>query len=143
MLLVACAVVFELCLAVLLWRVSSRRPSVATEIASFFIALAATCSTWPRRARFFSARSRRSASSELAPTVFWPTSGVLAFAVALSLNPSPASASIPCILIGALSLIYGVVQHDEMAAIVGAVLMLTGIALWSIRRPRATMTADR
>jgi hypothetical protein len=138
MLLVACAVVFELCLAAWLWRVSTRRPSVVTEIASVFIGLAATFSLGLAAQGFFLLAVDVLQVSELAPTVFWLTSGALAFAVALSLNPSPASTSIPCILIGALSLIYSVVRHDEMAAVVGAVLILTRIALWSIRRPRTS-----
>jgi hypothetical protein len=136
MLLVACAVVFELCLAAVLWRISSRRPTIATQIASVFIGFAAACSIGLAAQGFFLLAVNLLQVSELAPTVFWLTAGVLAFAVALALKPSPASASIPCVIVAAVALIYSILGQDEMAAVVGAVLIVSAIAVWSCaRRP--------
>ena len=147
MLLVACAVVFELCLAAVLWRVASERPSVATEIASVFIGFAAACSLALSVQGFFLLGVNVLHVSELAPTVFWLTSGVLAFAVALALKPSPASATIPCIVVAALSFLYGSVRQDAMAAVVGAVLAVSAMVIWSsarriVRRSRARVSCS-
>src|SRR5437868_3061588 len=129
MLLVACAVVFELCLAIVLWRASRQRPSIVTEIASIFISLAAACSLGLAAQGFFLLAVKILHVSELAATVFWLISGVLAFAVALALKPSPASASIPCLVVAALSFIYSIFRQDEMAAVIGSVLLLSAIVV--------------
>ncbi len=135
MLLVACAVVFELCLAAALWRASSQRPGIASEIASIFIAFAATCCFGLATQGFFLLAVNILQASELAATLFWLTSGVLAFAVALALKPSPASVSIPCMAVAALALLFSIVRQDEMTAVVGSVLILAAIAVWfSARR---------
>jgi hypothetical protein len=134
MLLVACAVVFELCLAAALWRVSSQRPSLASEISSVFIAFAATCCLGLATQGFFLLAVDILQASELAATFFWLTSGVLAFAVALALKPSPASVSIPCLVVAALELAFSFVRQDKMTAAVGTVLILSAIVVWSCAR---------
>src|SRR2546423_12532676 len=145
MLLVACAVVFELCLATMLWRISSQRPSIVTEIASIFISFAAACSLGLAAQGFFLLAVNILHPSELAATIFWLISGLLAFGVALALKPSPASAAIPCLVVAALSFIYSILRRDEMAAVVGSVLILSAIVVWScvrsiIPRPCAKMS---
>jgi hypothetical protein len=147
MLLVACAVVFELCLAVVLWRVSSQRPSLASEIASVFIGFAAACSIGLAAQGFFLLAVNVLQISELAPTVFWLTAGVLAFAVALALKPSRVSASMPCMIVAAVALIYSILRQDEMTAVVGAVLIVSAIAVWSCarrvaRRPKEPLVTE-
>ena len=142
MLLVACAVIFELCLAVVLWRLSSQQPSVTSEIASVFIAFAATCCLGLATQGFFLLAVDILQASELAPTLFWLTSGFLAFAVALALKPSPASVSIPGLVVAALALIFSIVREDQMAAVVASVLILSAIAAWSCARRMAPRHAQ-
>jgi hypothetical protein len=142
MLLVACAVVFELCLAAVLWRISRQRPSIATEISSIFIGFAGACSVGLATQGFFLFAVDALQVSQLAPTVFWLTSGAFAFAVALALKPSPASVSIPCMTLAALFLIYGILQHHAMAVIVGFVLTLSAIIVWSCARRIAPQSAQ-
>jgi hypothetical protein len=77
MLLVASAVIFELCLAAVLWRVSSQRPSIASEIASIFIGFAAACSIGLAAQGFFLFAAGILEASELVLTIFWLTSGIL------------------------------------------------------------------
>lgn len=134
MLLVACAVIFELCLAVVLWRASSQRPSVTSEIASVFIAFAATCCLGLATQGFFLLAVDILQASELAPTLFWLTSGFLAFAVALALKPSPVSVSIPCLVVAALALVFSVARQDQMTAVVGSALILSALTVWSCAR---------
>src|SRR5689334_8459722 len=99
MLLVACAVIFELCLAAVLWRTARQRPSIATEISAVFIAFAAACSVGLATQGFFLSALGVLEASQLAATLFWLTSGAFAFAVALALRPSPFSASAPCMIL--------------------------------------------
>jgi hypothetical protein len=134
MLLVACAVVFELCLAAALWRVSSQRPSLASDIASIFIAFAAACCLGLATQGFFLLAVDVLQASELAATFFWLTSGVLAFAVALALKPSAASVSMPCVVVAALALTFSIMRQDRMTAVVGALLILSAIAVWACAR---------
>src|SRR3954469_20797928 len=99
MLLVAYAVLFELCLAVVFWRLSSQRPGLASKIASSFICFAGACCLGLATQGFFLLAVGILQVSDLARTVFWLSSGVLAFAVALAMKPAPLSASIPCLLV--------------------------------------------
>jgi len=126
---------------VVLWRVSSQRPSIASEIASVFIGFAAACSIGLAAQGFFLLAVNVLQVSELALTMFWLTAGALAFAVALALKPSPVSASLPCVIVAALALIYSILRHDEMAAVVGAVLIGSAIAVWSCARRMALQRA--
>jgi hypothetical protein len=146
MLLAACAVIFELCLAVVFWRLARQRPSIATKIAAVFIGLAGTASLGLATQGLFLFASAVLQLSELAATVFWLTSGVLAFAVMLALRPSPALATMPCIIIAAVSFTYASVQHDVMSVVVGAVLTLSALLIWltarQIVRPVAASRAD-
>jgi hypothetical protein len=148
MLLAACAVIFELCLVAVLWRLARERPSVATQIASVFIGFAGAASLGLATQGFFLFASDVLQLSELAPTVFWLTAGVLAFGVMLALRPSPALATMPCIIIAALSFIYASVQHDVMGAVVGAVLTVSALLIWTsagriVRRPCAKNVGRR
>jgi hypothetical protein len=142
MLLVACAVVFELCLAAVLWRISRQRPTVATEVSAVFIGFAGACSVGLATQGFFLFGVNILEASELAPTVFWLTSGALAFAVALALRPSPASVSLPCVVLATLAFSYSILQHDEMAAVVGSVLALSAIGVWGCARRVAARFAQ-
>ena len=134
MLLVACAVVFELCLAAALWRASSQRPGLASEISSVFIAFAAACCLGLAAQGFFLLAVNVLQASELAATFFWLTSGMLAFAVALALKPSPASVSIPCLVVAGLAFTFSIVRQDRMTAVVGTVLILSALAVRSCAR---------
>jgi hypothetical protein len=141
MLLVACAVIFELCLAAVCWRLARERPSISTKIAAVFIGLAGTASLGLATQGLFLFASGVLQASELAATMFWLTSGVLAFAVMLALRPSPAVATMPCTIIAAVAFTYASVEHDLMSAVVGAVLTLSALVIWStvqkILRPEA------
>jgi hypothetical protein len=134
MLLAACALIFELSLAVVLWRLARQRPSIATKIASVFIGFAAAASLALAAQGLFLLGVNVLQASELAPTIFWLTSGVLAFVVVLALRPSPALATMPCIIIAALSFIYGGVQQEAMGAVVGAMLTVSAMVIWSSAR---------
>jgi hypothetical protein len=142
MLLAACAVIFELCLAVVFWRLGRQRPSIAAKIAAVFIGLAGASSLGLATQGFFLFASGVLQVSELAATVFWLASGMFAIAVMLALRPSPAVATMPCIVIAALSFIYASIQRDTMTALVGAVLTACALVLWwsarrIARQPRA------
>ena len=142
MLLVACAVVFELCLAAALWRVSRQRPTLATEASSVFIGFAGACSVGLATQGFFLFAVNVLQASELAPTVFWLTSGAFAFAVALALKPSPLSVSLPGMALAVLSLGFSILRHDAMAAVVGSVLALSAIAVWACARRAAAQSTQ-
>jgi hypothetical protein len=138
MLLVACAVIFELCLAAVLWRISRQRPGIASEISAVFIAFAAACSIGLAVQGCFLYAVDVLQASELAQTLFWLTAGIFAFAVAFALRASPTSASLPCLTVAVLFLIYGIVTRNEMAVVVGSVLAVTAIIVCSFaRRVRA------
>jgi hypothetical protein len=134
MLLVACAIVFELCLAAVLWRAARQRPSIATEISAVFIGFAGACCLGLATQGFFLFAVNVLQASELAPTIFWLASGAFAFAVALALKPSAASVSIPSAAIAALFLTYGILQQHGMAIAVGSVLTVSTLAVRSSAR---------
>jgi hypothetical protein len=142
MLLVACAVIFELCLAAMLWRISRQRPSIAAEISAVFIALAGACAIGLATQGFFLCAVGVLEASQLAATLFWLTSGVFAFAVALALRPSPISASAPCMILALLFFSYGILGRHKMAVVVGSVLILLAIIVWSFARRIAARSAQ-
>ncbi len=141
MLLVACAVVFELCLAAVLWRLARERPSIASQIATVFIGFAGAFSLGLATQGFLLFAVGIIRLSELAPTMFWLTSGGLAFAVALALRPSPGCAALPSLIVAALAFGFGIVRQETLGAVIGAALVCSaGIMFWcarSIARPRA------
>jgi hypothetical protein len=127
MLLAACAIVFELCLAVVLWRLSKQRPSIASNFASFFIGLAAACCLGLATQGFFLLADSVLELSELGPTLFWLTSGLLAVAVALALKPSPMLAAIPFLLIAWPALTLSILYREPIIGFVAAVTFFTAI----------------
>src|SRR4051812_27066362 len=119
MLLVACAVIFELCLAVVLWRASSQRPSVATKVTSCFIGFAAACSFGLATQGFFLFAVDILQVAELPFTIFWLTAGLFGSAVVIALGPPPAVALAPFLLLALLSFSMSLVYRDAVTALVG------------------------
>jgi len=146
MVLIACALLFELCLAAVLWRVSSQRPTIATSIASFFICLAAACCIGLATQGLFLLAADVLQVSELPPTIFWLVSGLFAFAVALATKPSPVFVALPCLIVALCSFTFSFLRDDAMMAVVGLVLSSTALPVWyhagRVRR-RAGKAVDR